>query len=385
MRKFTTFTLIIVLMVSLTVSSVSAASIDTSLVKEVRSLEKRVELITFSESQMLLDIKVKLLSLGGYTVYTEHMSPGELELINSPYSSEEVDSKLASQGDSLVAVSLKNNAEISVAIGDNPSDNYCDLDDSMLNLLGKLRVRQYEKEYGAVVTDWGVFRTQTDTFLTVSSHSVDNSMYVIEYATVINNKRITICMMYFDEIYSQTCGQEIKSIISNVQLVNNEEHSLKSIAKRFFIDTNTGLTCLIPEGWSIISEEGAENAFFVPDDYSGVKMIVYSGYDMWEELKKDDPNAEDRSAYNTDGMTKKEAADFLEIDADTVSIEYLGSREYICVCNKAVPGDQGLYGYDFVQYVRIEDARMYSFLFTSNESDKDFLAFQEMIEGAFYP
>lgn len=385
MRKITAFSFII-LIVSLISFSVSATSFDTSLSREMLSTEIHTESVSFSESQMLYDIKLELLSLGGYTVFTKNMSSGELDLINSPYSSEEVDSMLDSLEASLFAVALKNEAELLVIIQDNPSNDFFSMDDSMLNLLGKLRVRQYENEYGAVVTDWSIFRTQTDAFIKVSSHSVDNSMYVVEYTTAINKKEVTICMYYYDIADSQTCEQEISSIINNVQLVNNEESSFTSqFAKRFFTDTNTGLVCMIPEGWSIISEEGAQNAFFVPDDYDATKMIMYSGYDMWEELINSDPNAVERSDYNSDGLTKKEAAELLNVDVGTVSIERLGSREFICIHNKPNPGDLGIYGYDFVQYVRIEDARMFSFLFTRNESDKDFLAFQEMVKEAFYP
>jgi len=165
--------------------------------------------------------------------------------------------------------------------------NFNTMSDTAIKMLGSALVEEY-KTYNIELLNYEVYQQIQTKFLQMHFYDSANSVYGMQYYTVVNGRAMNFTMRSYSGDISDEQLATIQGVVDSIQYNTlPAATTLEGETEAFvYTDAVTGVTFQVPANW-VQDEMNEERQFldakFVSSEEAGL-TILYGSTDLWEQM-----------------------------------------------------------------------------------------------------
>lgn len=267
--------------------------------------------------------------------------------------------------------------------------NFNTMSDTAIKMLGSALVEEY-KTYNIELLNYEVYQQIQTKFLQMHFYDSANSVYGMQYYTVVNGRAMNFTMRSYSGDISDEQLATIQGVVDSIQYNTlPAATTLEGETEAFvYTDAVTGVTFQVPANW-VQDEMNEERQFldakFVSSEEAGL-TILYGSTDLWEQMSDTEKIGCERSDIDNSILFEMDVAEMLGMSSAETSFVTYNGIEY---CHLQGTQSTSVADIDFsvemTYMLYVHDGWVYMFQFSGTSDSVAFGDFVRLLNSVEYP
>ena len=275
-------------------------------------------------------------------------------------------------------VSKDKKDEIVVTKTESNLSDFHSLNDAVLEMLAS----------GIAGQKYEIYHNSQTKFIKAYFYDKTDSVYGVQYFTVIDKKAINFILRSSDKQLSSNQEAIMKSFIDSVKYDSYDTHTAASENSNsfFYEDNNSGVCFTVPTNWKktpLSKQRETIDVKFTSTKEKGL-LILFGATDIWKKIPDSEKAGKYRENYDETMFLKSDIAEAFGLKSNKIS-EKSYNNIHFYIFEKTTPIN--MYNTDFsinmTYAIHIQNGWMYMFQFGATKSNQHFIDFEEMLNTVY--